>query len=398
MDKTPIPFIDLKKQFETLRPQMEKAILKVVSGAQYINGPEVAQLEKALADYVGVAEVIACANGTDALTLPLLAWGVGPGEAVFCPSFTFIATAEVVALRGAVPIFVDIEPITFNMSSVDLERKIALVKKSGLLRPRAVIPVDLFGLPADFPAINAIARKHDLLVLEDAAQGFGGEIQGRRAGGFSQVGATSFFPAKPLGCYGDGGAILTSDKALAEILRSLRSHGQGRSKYEHARLGVNSRLDTLQAAILLEKLAVFPQELQARQRVAETYGRLLSEGGQALKLPQAPVIPLVPSGFSSAWAQYTLRVPVGVRDFLLNYLKGEGVPANVYYPLGLREQPAFAYLKADLDDDPEWACPETEKAAGEVLSLPMHPYLDAATQGRISSLVLKGLELGAKNV
>jgi dTDP-4-amino-4,6-dideoxygalactose transaminase len=379
-----IPFIDLKKQFEVLRPRLERAILAVAAGAQYIGGPEIGRLEKALAEYVGVEEVVCCGNGTDALTLPLLAWGLGPGDAVFCPSFTFIATAEVAALRGATPVFVDIDPRTFNMSAPDLAKKIESAAKVGL-KPRVVVPVDLFGLPADYPAINEIAKKHGLLVLEDAAQGFGGVIGGRRAGSLSQVGATSFFPAKPLGCYGDGGAVMTSDKTLAEALRSLRGHGAGQSKYEHARLGMNSRLDSLQAAILLEKLAIFPQELIARQKAADEYNRLLAG---------AAVTPLTPEGSQSSWAQYTIRVPAGSRDGLIKFLKDAGVPANVYYPLGLHQQPAFLKAGQPVKAD----CPETEKACLEVLSLPMHPYLDAATIGRIGSLVLKGLEVGAKNV
>ncbi|MDR1085201.1 MAG: DegT/DnrJ/EryC1/StrS family aminotransferase [Deltaproteobacteria bacterium] len=371
-----IPFIDLKKQFLLLKPQMEKVLLDVAAGSHYIGGSEVGQLEKVLAEYVGVAECIGCANGTDALTLPLLAWGIGPGEAVFCPSFTFIATAEVVALRGAVPVFVDIDPRTFNMCPVDLENKIEAVKKQGRLKPRAVIPVDLFGLPADFKSINEIARKHDLLVLEDAAQGFGGEIDGQKAASFSGVGATSFFPAKPLGSYGDGGAIMTSDKSLAEVLRSLRGHGTGQSKYEHIRLGVNSRLDTLQAAVLLVKFSVFPQEIKARRKVAEAYSERLS--------PYVSV-PEVPAGYGSSWAQYTVRVPAGKRDTLIKHLKEQGIPSNIYYPLGLHLQPAFASYPG-LGN-----CPETEKACREVLSLPMHPYLDEPTLDRIAEALISGL-------
>jgi dTDP-4-amino-4,6-dideoxygalactose transaminase len=375
MDAT--PFIDLKKQFEALRPKMEKAILAVLEGAKYIGGPEIAKLEKALAEYVGVAEVVACGNGTDALTLALLAYGVGPGDAVFCPSFTFIATAEVAALRGATPVFVDIEPKTFNISPADLAHKIELVVKEGSLKPRVVIPVDLFGLPADYPALDLIAKKYDLLVLEDAAQGFGGELAGRRAGSFSTVAATSFFPAKPLGCYGDGGAVMTSDKDLAKILRSLSGHGAGASKYEHERVGMNSRLDSVQAAILLEKLAVFPEELIARQKVAAQYSEILKD---------VAAVPFVPKGALSSWAQYTIRVPAQKRDGLIQSLKQAGVPTAVYYPIGLHRQKAFLSLKAFGD------CPETDRAALEVLSLPMHPYLDEATIREISGLVVKGLE------
>jgi dTDP-4-amino-4,6-dideoxygalactose transaminase len=384
----PIPFIDLKKQYEALKPRLEKALLAVAASVQFIGGPLIDQLEKALAEYVGASECVTCANGTDALILPLLAFDVGPGDAVFCPSFTFIATAEVAALRGATPVFVDIDPLTYNMSPEDLSEKIERVEKAGRLKPKVVIPVDLFGLPADFAKINAVAKKRDLLVLEDAAQGFGGLVSGQRAGSLAAIGATSFFPAKPLGCYGDGGAIFVSDRELADVFRSLRGHGAGQSKYEHVRLGVNSRLDALQAAVLLEKLAIFPQELLARQVAAREYGRRL-EGRVGL--------PFVPEGSLSSWAQYTIRVPAGSRDFLIERLKAHGVPTNVYYPMGLHRQPAFRTLEG-IEKGPEADCPETDKAAKEVLSLPMHPYLEEAIIDRICSLVIEGLELGAKNV
>ncbi|MDR1870998.1 MAG: DegT/DnrJ/EryC1/StrS family aminotransferase [Deltaproteobacteria bacterium] len=379
------PFIDLKKQLAALGPALEEAVLAVVRSTQYIGGPAVGELEKALAAYAGVKAAVACANGTDALTLPLLAKGLKPGDAVFCPSFTFVATAEVVALRGATPIFVDIDPVTFNLSPDDLEVKIKNVLSHSPLTPVGVIPVDLFGLPADFTPINRIAKAHGLWVLEDAAQGFGGEYQGQKAGSLAWVGATSFFPAKPLGCYGDGGAVLTNDLELAEVLKSLRGHGAGASRYEHVRIGVNSRLDTLQAAILLKKLAVLPQELLARQKVSQTYSRLL-EG--------RVVTPKIPDGYFSAWAQYTIRVKASQRDQLKTFLQSQGVPTNIYYPLGLHAQPAFLALGGDFVGA-KAACPETEKASQEVLSLPMHPYLDEETISQISALIIKGLDLGA---
>ncbi|MDR1546441.1 MAG: DegT/DnrJ/EryC1/StrS family aminotransferase [Deltaproteobacteria bacterium] len=376
----PLPFIDLKKQFELLAPALTRALTQTAAAAQYINGPQVAELEKALAEYVGVAECVACANGTDALTLPLLAWNVGPGDAVFCPAFTFIATAEVVALRGATPVFVDIEPVTFNLDPRHLEAKIVEVEKAGVLKPRAIIPVDLFGLPYDYEAVAAVADRHGLLILEDAAQGFGGGYGGKKAGSLGHVGATSFFPAKPLACYGDGGAVFTDDADLAAVVRSIRGHGAGADRYEHLRLGMNSRLDTLQAAVLLVKLDAFPQELDDRQLVAGRYEEALA--GLA-------AVPAVPGGRLSSWAQYTVRVPAEARPEIIDRLKAQGVPTMVYYPKCLHLQPAFERFGGRPGD-----LPASERASREVLSLPMHPWLSPDDQSRIIEAFIDALQLG----
>lgn len=371
-------FIDLKRQYESLEPEIRAAVNKVLSGARFINGPEVGELERALADYVGVERVVSCGNGTSSMEMMLLAQGVGPGDAVFCPAFTFIATAEVISLRGASPVFVDIDPLTYNIDPADLERKIEGVKRAGRLRPRGIIPVDLFGLPADYRVLEPLAQKQGLFILEDAAQGFGGRLDGRRAGSFGLAGSTSFFPAKPLGCYGDGGAVLTNDSALADTLLSLRTHGAGGHKYEHVRIGVNSRLDTLQAAVLLVKLKAFPGELDERQRVAEGYARHL---GKSLTVPE------IPEGFYSSWAQYTVRVPSEGRDSIMTALKNKGVPTMVYYPKPLHLQPAFAGLGGRPGD-----LPASEAASAEVLSLPMHPYLSNQDVEIISETVLAALK------
>ncbi|MDR1040807.1 MAG: DegT/DnrJ/EryC1/StrS family aminotransferase [Deltaproteobacteria bacterium] len=365
-----MPFIDLKTQYEAIREDLESRLGKVLRSAAFINGPEVRELEAELAGYVGVAEAVCCANGTDALTLPLMAWGVGPGDAVFCPTFTFIATAEVASLRGATPVFVDVDPATFNIDAADLERKIAAVEAAGKLKPRLVVTVDLFGLPADYRAARLVADAHGLPILEDAAQGFGGTIADERAGRFGLAAATSFFPAKPLGCYGDGGAIFTSDGALADVLRSLRGHGAGADRYEHVRVGVNSRLDTLQAAVLLAKLKAFPGELDARNRAAARYTEALED---------TVAVPRVPDGYGSSWAQYTVRLPGGTsRDAVQARMREEGVPTMVYYPKPLHLQPAYLPLGGRPGD-----CPQAERLCGEVLSLPMHPYLDEGTQARV---------------
>ncbi|MDR1109327.1 MAG: DegT/DnrJ/EryC1/StrS family aminotransferase [Deltaproteobacteria bacterium] len=378
-----LPFIDLRKQFLRLEPALREALLAAAGSAQYILGPQVRRLEEALAEYVGVRECVACANGTDALMLALLAWDVGPGEAVFCPAFTFFSTAEVVALRGATPIFVDVNPVTFNIDPASLEEMIGRVQREGLLVPRAVIPVDLFGLPYDYEAVARIADRHGLVILEDAAQGFGGVYGGRKAGSLGQVGATSFFPAKPLGCYGDGGAVFTNNVELADVIRSSRAHGTGGHRYEHIRLGLNSRLDTLQAAVLLVKLDAFPAELDARQEVALRYERAL-----AGLVPSAPA---VPGGLLSAWAQYTVRVPAERRAAIMEHMRGLGVPTMVYYPKCLHLQPVFASLGGRPGQ-----LPQAEKAASEVMSLPMHPYLGPADQDRVVAALLEALEVAGR--
>ncbi len=357
-----IPFIDLKKQFGLLETDIRAAMDVVLAHGQYINGPEVGKLEAELAAFAGTRYAVGCASGTDALLMPLMAYGVGPGDAVFTTTFTFIATAEVIAFLGATPVFVDIDPDTYNIDPSLLKEAVARVRREGKLRPKAVIPVDLFGLPADYDAIMAIADAEGLIVLEDAAQGFGGIYKNRRACSFGHVAATSFFPAKPLGCYGDGGAIFTNDDDMLEKLLSIRAHGQGSDRYENVRIGINGRLDTLQAAVLRVKLGVFSGELDERQRVAEQYSARLAG---LLKTP------VVPEGFRSAWAQYSVQVDD--RDACRAALQKVGVPTAVYYPKPLHLQTAFAYLGGRAGD-----CPVAEAVAGRIFSMPMHPYLEDA--------------------
>lgn len=360
-------FIDLAAQQARIAPRLAEAMRQVLAEGRYIGGPQVAELEQRLAAYVGRRFCIACASGTDALILPLLAMGVGPGDAVFVPDFTFFATAEAVAAVGAVPVFVDVRPDTYNMDPDDLRRKIEAVRAAGDLTPRAVIPVDLFGQPADYTALLPLAAQYGLRVIEDAAQGFGGTWQGRKACAFGDVSATSFFPAKPLGCYGDGGAMFTDDPALDALLRSLRVHGSDPAdKYNNLRVGRNSRLDTLQAAVLLCKLEVFNDELAARHAAAARYDQLLG--------PLAG-IPAVAPGATSSYAQYTLRLPQPARrPAVIAALREQGVPAMVYYPRPLHAQTAFAGA-------PDYGpCPAAEAAAAAVLSVPMHPYLTPADQ------------------
>ncbi len=369
-----IDFIDLKAQQKDIYPDLMERIQRVLSHGQYIMGPEVKELEDKLAAYVGVQHAISCSSGTDALLMPLMAYGVGPGDAVFTSPFTFIATAEVIQLLGATPVFVDIDPQTFNIAPEGLAAALAGLgenARTARLRPRGIIPVDLFGQPADYDSINAIAREHGLFVLEDAAQSFGATYKGRRAGALADVAATSFFPAKPLGGYGDGGAIFTDDKELAAILRSIRVHGQGTHKYENVRIGLNGRLDTLQAAILLAKLEVFDREVAARQEVARRYREALKE---------VVGVPVVAPERTSVWAQYS--VLSDQRDQLQKKLKDAAIPTAVYYPFPLHLQGAFAHLGHQKGD-----FPVSERAAQRIFSLPMHPYLKAEDQERISSIL-----------
>lgn len=338
-------------------------------------GPQVMELEEKLAAFAGVKHCITCANGTDALMIVLRAWDIGPGDAVFVPAFTFAASAEVVALVGASPVFVDVLEDTFNMDPASLEAAIALVRQSTSLRPRAVMPVDLFGQPAEYRAIEAIAAREKLKLLCDTAQGFGGVLDGRRTGTIGDAAATSFFPAKPLGCYGDGGATFTNDDALAELLRSIRIHGQGRDKYENVRIGVNSRLDTIQAAILLEKLKIFPAEIEERERIAVGYNQRL---GQSNKIR----VPRVIGGAQSTWAQYTIQV--SDRDKVQASLKERGVPTAIYYPIPLSHQKGYRHY-------PSAATTVSEKLSKAVISLPMHPYLDDRTLETISEAVSASL-------
>lgn len=352
-------FIDLQAQYIYLKSKIDNRIQKVLDHGQYIMGPEVYELEQKLADYVGVKHAITCANGTDALTLSLMVLGIKPGDAVFCPTFTFFATAEAIAFEGATPVFVDSDESSFNICPLNLEEQIKAVIKDGVLTPKAIIAVDLFGLPANYPVIEGIAKKYGLTLVEDAAQGFGGSIEGKMAGSFGDIATTSFFPAKPLGCYGDGGAIFTDSDEYAELIKSYRVHGKGLDKYDNVRIGMNSRLDTLQAAILLEKLEVFPIELEHRNKVANQY--------QA-KLNELYITPKVPQGYKSSWAQYTVRT--NDRETELTRYTQHGIPTVVYYRKCMHEQTAFeslGYQRGDFHI--------AENLADSVFSLPMHGYL-----------------------
>jgi dTDP-4-amino-4,6-dideoxygalactose transaminase len=369
MPAEPVPFIDIGAQRRRLGKSIDEAVGRVLAHCQFINGPEVTQLEAELADFSGAKHVVTCASGTDALLMVLMAKDVGPGDAVFCPSFTFCATGEAVALTGATPVFVDVDEATFNMDANSLKRGIAAATKLGL-KPRAVIPVDLFGQSADHDAIAAIAEAEGLFVLDDAAQGFGASYQGRRLGTFGLATATSFFPAKPLGCFGDGGAIFTDDAELAATLRSIRVHGQGSDKYDNVRLGLTGRLDTMQAAILIEKLKIFEDEIAARNEVAERYARGL---GNVVTVPR-----LAP-GCTSVWAQYTIRLPEGTdRDGFATALKAQGIPTAFYYVKSMHQQTAYKDFPVA-----DGGLPASERLSNDVISLPMHAYLDEPTQERI---------------
>jgi dTDP-4-amino-4,6-dideoxygalactose transaminase len=371
----PIALIDLQAQRRRLGAPLERAILDAVQGGQWVMGPQVAQLEKQLAEFAGVKHCIACANGTDALLIVLRAWDVGPGDAVFVPAFTFAASAEVVALVGATPVFVDVYEDTYNLDPASLEAAIALVKREGKLKPRVVMPVDLFGQPADYRAIEPLVKREGLKLLCDAAQGFGALIDGRRAGGIGDAASTSFFPAKPLGCYGDGGATFTNDDALDTLLRSIRVHGQGSDKYENVRIGVNSRLDTIQAAVLIEKMKIFPEEIELRDAIAKRYN-------DAFRASNRIVTPRVIDGAQSTWAQYTIQV--GDRDKVQAVLKAKGIPSAIYYPIPLSRQKGYQHF-------PSAPTPVSEKISKTVVSLPMHPYLDHATQDRVIAAVLEAV-------
>jgi dTDP-4-amino-4,6-dideoxygalactose transaminase len=365
----PVPFIDLAAQRRRLGKSVDEAVSRVLTHCQFINGPEVAQLEADLAAFCGARHVVTCASGTDALLMVLMAKGIGRGDAVLCPSFTFCATGEAVALTGATPVFVDVDEATFNMDPASLKRGIATAIKLGL-KPRAVIPVDLFGHPADHDAIGAIAEAEGLFVLDDAAQGFGASYKGRRIGTSALATATSFFPAKPLGCFGDGGAIFTDDAALAETLRSIRVHGQGSDKYDNVRLGITGRLDTVQAAILIEKLKIFDDEIAARNKVAAHY---------AQGLGNVVTVPRLAGGCTSVWAQYTIRLPEGCdRDGFAAKLKAQGIPTAIYYPKSMHQQTAYRDFPVA-----DGGLPVCESLSCDVISLPMHAYLDEPTQERI---------------
>jgi dTDP-4-amino-4,6-dideoxygalactose transaminase len=372
----PIPFIDVAEQRRRLGGAIDAAVARVLAHCQFILGPEVGALETELAKFCGARHAITCASGTDALMLALMAKGIRPGDAVFCPSFTFCATAEVVALLGATPVFVDVEADSFNVDAKALTAALPTAQHLGLT-PKAVIPVDLFGLPADYDAIAAVANSANLFILDDAAQAFGATYKGRALGTFGHATATSFFPAKPLGCYGDGGAVFTDDEALAEAIISLRMHGQGSDKSDNVRIGLTSRLDTIQAAILSEKLKIFPEEIAARNEAARRY---------AERLGDLAIVPQVPSGSTSVWAQYTIRIAGGRRDKVAAALKAEGIPTAIYYPIPLHRQQAYRHYPVG-----EGGLAVSEQLAAEVLSLPMHGYLDVATQDRIIDAVRRAL-------
>jgi len=363
-----VSFIDVTEQRRVLGDKIDAAVSRVLQHCQFINGPEVTEFEADLATFTGAKHVVACASGTDALLMVLMAKSIGPGDAVICPSFTFCATGEVVALLGATPIFADVDAETFNIDMASLKSAIAVARKLGL-KPKAIIPVDLFGQSADHDAVAEIARNEDLFVLDDAAQSFGATYKGKPLGTFGLATTTSFFPAKPLGCYGDGGAIFTEDAEFADILRSVRVHGQGTEKYDNIRIGLTARLDTIQAAILIEKLRIFPDEIVARDRVAKRYNEMLAD---------ITIVPRVAPDCTSVWAQYTIRLPDGTRDAVAAKLKAEGIPTAVYYPKPLHRQTAYQAFPVA-----EGGLPISEKLSREVISLPMHAYLDELTQDRI---------------
>jgi dTDP-4-amino-4,6-dideoxygalactose transaminase len=374
-----IPFIDLAAQRARLGAAVDQAILRVVNHGAYILGPEVSMLEAELAAFCGAKHVISCANGTDALAMVLMAKGVKPGDAVFCPSFTFAATAEVVAWLGATPVFVDVLEDSFNMDPTSLALAVETARKLDL-RPTAAITVDLFGQPADYDAIEPICAREGLWLLSDAAQSFGATYRGRKVGTIGAATSTSFFPAKPLGCYGDGGAIFTDSDELAHVLRSIRVHGQGVDKYENERIGLNGRMDTIQAAVLIEKLKIFPDEIATRERVARRYNEILRD---------VATVPELADGNTSVWAQYTLRIPGHDRAAFQAALKREGIPTAIYYPKPLHRQTAYKHYPTAGN-----GLPASERLSGEVISLPMHPYLTMELQDRIAQAVRSALGRG----
>jgi UDP-2-acetamido-2-deoxy-ribo-hexuluronate aminotransferase len=376
IEERPIPFIDVAAQRRRLGRAIDDAVARVLTHCQFIQGPEVHVLEAELAAFCGARHAIGCASGTDALLLVLMAWQIGPGDAVICPSFTYHATAEMVALLGATPIITDVLPDSFNLDPASCERAVVTARRLGL-KPRAIIPVDLFGLPADHEVIAAIAAKHELLVLDDAAQAFGARYRGKGIGTLAAATATSFFPAKPLGCYGDGGAVFTDDDALAAHVKSIRFHGEGVDRSEAARIGITGRLDTIQAAVLIEKLKIFPEEIEARDRVAARYSAALAD---------IAIVPRVGNESTSVWAQYTIRLRADQRDPLAAALKAQGIPTAIYYTKPLHRQPAYRHFPLA-----EGGVPVSDRLAGEVLSLPMHAYLEPPVQDRIIESVRRAL-------
>jgi dTDP-4-amino-4,6-dideoxygalactose transaminase len=373
----PLPFIDLQKQRARLDGHIDRAIQRVLAHGQFIMGPEIKEFEAALCDFCGASHAITCSNGTDALGLILMAMDLGAGDAVLCPSFTFAATAEVIAWFGAMPVFVDVDEDTFNIDPASLEIGIKSARDRQL-RPVGVITVDLFGQPADYDRIEAVCTRHGLWLLSDAAQSFGASYKGRNVGTIGTATATSFYPSKPLGCYGDGGAVMTDDAELAALLKSVRVHGEGTDKYDNVRVGMNGRLDTLQAAILIEKLRIFREEMQERDRIAARYTE---------QLPSVARVPRLMDGVSSVWAQYTIRVSSGRRDALAAALKQRGIPTAIFYAKPLHQQTAYQHCLIAGN-----GLPVTERIATEVISLPMHAYLDEADQQRIIQAVKTELE------
>ena len=378
-------FRDLKQQYQVLKEDIDAAMVKVATDCNFISGAQVAELEKELAEYVGVKHCVTCANGTDALSIAMMVWDFGEGDAVFVPDFTFFSSGEIVSHCGATPVVVDVEKDTYNMSADSLERAIKKVVDDGKLKPRAIVAVDLFGLPADFSKLKPIAEKYGLLILEDGAQGFGGRIGDSLACSFGDIATTSFFPAKPLGCYGDGGALFTDNDEWAELMRSIRVHGKGTMKYDNVRIGLNSRLDTIQAAILSVKLKAFKEyEVEAVNKAAEQYTALLKD---------TVTVPVVPEGFYSSWAQYTIQLKDRKqRDKLQQILKDNGIPSMIYYPKPMHKQLAFGLATADGACDYGFDCSTTESLCDTVLSLPMHPYLKEEEIRKVAEVVRENVK------
>ena len=367
-----IPFIDVAAQRRRLGTRIDDAVRRVMDHCQFIEGPEVRELEQQLAGFCGARHAIGVASGTDALVLVLMARGIGRGDAVICPSFTYAASPEAVALVGATPVFCEVDESTFNIDPAGIEGAVAVARRAGL-RPKALMTVDLFGLPADYDAINPVAERFGLYVIDDAAQAFGADLKGRKLGTLAPVTTTSFFPAKPLGCYGDGGAVFTEDDELADVIRSLRNHGQGTDRYDNVRVGMTGRLDTIQAAVLIEKLKIFPEEIAARERIARRYNTALAD---------VVGVPHLSNEHTCVWAQYTIRVSGGRRNKLADSLRAQGIPTAQYYPVPSHRQRAYRDYPVA-----EGGLAVTERLAGEVISLPMHAYLDEPTQDRIIAAV-----------
>lgn len=382
-DPRPIAFFDMQAQQRLIRAEIDRRIAAVLDSGRFVLGPEVEELEARLAAFAGAAHCVAVSSGTDALQIAMMAEGIGRGDAVFLPAFTYTATAEVPLVLGATPVFVDVDPANFNIDLADLERRIALVEAEGRLRPRAVVGVDLYGLPADWPGIEAICARRGMFALDDAAQAFGGALHNRRLGTWGHATALSFYPTKTLGCYGDGGALLTEDAARAELYRSLRTHGEGKTRYEVLRTGMNGRLDTIQAAVLLAKLPLLEAELAARQRLAAAY---------AARLEGAVGLPRVPEGALSAWGIYTITLrDAAQRAAVQAAMQAAGVPSAVYYPRPLHRQPAYAASHAACLAGGPPPLPVSESLCDRVLSLPMHGYLDESQAARVCEAVLAGL-------